>query len=59
MLYRQRRATNPIWPLKVFDISRSIVNELVLYYLKDSPKCGFVREELMIVPKGTGLPPVV
>ncbi|RMX38372.1 hypothetical protein pdam_00005488 [Pocillopora damicornis] len=32
-------------------------NEPVLYYLKDGPKCGFVREELQIVPPGTELPP--
>ena len=54
-----RRATDPNWSLKVFNISRSISNENepVLYYLKDDPKRGFVREELMIVPKGTELPP--
>ena len=54
-----RRATDPNWSLKVFNISRAIANENepVLYYLKDGPKRGFVREELMIVPKGTELPP--
>ena len=54
-----RRATDPNWSLKVFNISRSIANENepVLYYLKDGPKRGFVREELMIVPKETELPP--
>ena len=46
-----KRATDPN--------SSSIVNENepVLYYLKDGPKRGFVREELMIVPRGTELPP--
>ena len=54
-----RRATDPNWSLKVFNISKSIgnENEPVLYYLKDAPKRGFVREELMIAPKGTELPP--
>ena len=54
-----RRATDPNWSLNVFNISSSIANENepVLYYLKDGPKRGFVREELMIVPKGTELPP--
>ena len=54
-----KRATDPNWSLKVFNISSSIVNENepVLYYLKDGPKHGFVREELMIVPRGTELPP--
>ena len=56
----QRRATDPNWSLKVFSIDRAIMNEKepVLYYLKDGPKRGFVREELMIVPPGTELPPV-
>ena len=54
-----RRATDPNWSLKVFNISRSIANENepVLYYLKDGPTRGFVREELMTVPKGKELPP--
>ena len=54
-----KRATDPNWSLNVFNILTSIANENepVLYYLKDGPKRGFVREELMIVPKGTELPP--
>lgn len=54
----QRRATDPVWSLKVFSISRSIVNEgePVLYYLDYGPRCGFVREGLMVVPPGTELP---
>ena len=32
-------------------------NEPVLYYLKDGPKLGFIREELWIVPPRTELPP--
>ena len=55
----QRRATDPIWSLKVFNIEKALVNEKepVLYYLKDGPKRGFVREELQIVPPKTELPP--
>ena len=55
----QRWVTDPIWSLKVYDINRTLVNknEPVLYYLKDGPKCGFIREELQIVPPGTELPP--
>ena len=54
-----KRATDPNWSLKVFNISSSIANENepVLYYLKDDPKRGFVREELMTVPRETKLPP--
>ena len=54
-----KRAIDPNWSLKVFNILKSIANENepVLYYLKHGPKRGFVREELMIVPRGTELPP--
>ena len=33
--------------MKFFNIDRTLVNknEPVLYYLKDGPKCGFVRED--------------
>ena len=55
----QKRATDPIWSLKVFNIEKSVMKEgePVLYYLKDGPKRGFVRKELMIVPEETELPP--
>lgn len=58
MIGGKRRATDPIWSLKVYRIERPTVNEgeLVLYYPKDGPKRGFVREELHIVPPGTELP---
>ena len=29
-----------------------------MYYLFDGPKLGFVREELMVVPSDTQLPPI-
>ena len=55
----KRRATDPIWSIKVFDISGSRVspNQPVLYYLLDGPRRGFVREELQVVPDYTELPP--
>ena len=63
----RRRATDPIWSLKVYDLSRSVVtlNQPVLYYLSEGrggttsrpPKRGFVREELLVVPNDTELPP--
>ena len=55
-----RRATDPIWSLKVYNIKRvdTRPHEPVVYYLYDGPKRGFVREELMVVPPGTVLPPV-
>ena len=54
-----RRATDPIWSLKVFKIQKVVTKPEtpVVYYLLDGPKRGFVREELMVVPLGTVLPP--
>ena len=55
----QHRATDPIWSLKVFNIEKSVTetNAPVLYYLRDGPKRGFVRKELLIILKDTVLPP--
>ena len=56
----RRRATDPIWSLGIFNLSRSVVssNQPVLYYLSDgAPKRGFVREELQVVPDDTEPPP--
>ena len=55
-----RRATDPIWSLKVYNIERIVTkpDEPVVYYLYDGPKRGFVREELMVVTPDTQLPPV-
>ena len=55
----KRRATDPIWSIKVFDISRSVIspNQPVLYYLLDGPRRGFVREELQVIPYNIELPP--
>ena len=54
-----KRATDPIWSLKVYNIERSFTkpNQPVLYYLHDGPKRGLVREELLVVPPNTQLPP--
>ena len=55
----RRRATDPIWSIQVYDLSRSVVssNQPVLYYLLNGPRRGFVREELQVVPYDTELPP--
>jgi len=57
----RRRATDAVWSLKVYRLGRSVTKpgEPVLYYLQgdDAPQRGFVREELLIVPSGTQLPP--
>ena len=54
-----KRATDPIWSSKVYSIERSFTkpDQPVLYYLRDGPKRGFVREELLVVPPNTQLPP--
>ena len=54
-----KRATDPIWSLKVYNIEKVVtkLEEPVMYYLFDGPKRGFVREELMVVPLDTQLPP--
>jgi len=55
-----KRATDPIWSLKVYSIEKSFTkpNQPVLYYLRDGPQRGFVREELLVVRPNTTLPPV-
>ena len=55
-----RRATDPIWSLKVYNIEKVVTKpeEPVMFYLFDGPKRGFVREELMVVPPDTQLPPI-
>ena len=55
----KRRATDPIWSLEIYDLSRSTVSteQPVLYYLSGGPKRSFVREELQVVPNDTELPP--
>ena len=54
-----KRATDPIWSLNVYSIERSLTkpHQTVLYYLRDGPKRGFVREELLVVPPNTQIPP--
>ena len=41
----KRRATDPIWSIKIYDLSRSVVspNQPVLYYLIDGPSRGFCK----------------
>jgi len=55
----RRRATDPVWSLTTHTV-RSVVRQSgqpALYYLNDGPSRGFIREELLIVPHGTALPP--
>ena len=56
----RRRATDPNLSLETYTID-SVVKTPgypILYYLSEgAPRRGFVRQELMIIPKGTTLPP--
>jgi len=56
---QKRRATDPIWSLEIYYLSKSIFSseQPVLYYLFDGPKRSFVREELQVVSEDTQLPP--
>ena len=55
----RRRATDPVWSLRVYRLGRSTTkpDQPVLYYLLDGPARSFVREELLPVPADTQLPP--
>ena len=57
----RRRATDPIWSLKVYEIEKIMIkpNVPVLYFLFDGPKRRFVREELLVGPPDTQLPPAI
>ena len=56
----RRRATDPVWSLETYAIDRTVktADNPLLYYLSEgAPKRAFVKQELMIVPEGTMLPP--
>jgi hypothetical protein len=55
----RRRATDPVWSLTLHSV-RNVVrqsNQPAVYYLSDGPSRGFVREELLVIPPDTELPP--
>ena len=56
----RRRATDPIWSIEIYNITRVVISaeQPVLYYLLDGPKRSFVREELQVAPFDTELPPL-
>ena len=55
----RRRATDPVWSLRIYRLGRSVIKsgQPGVYYLQDGPERGFVREELLVVPPDTQLPP--
>ena len=56
---QKRRATDRIWSKGTFRLDRIIEEpgQRVLYYLAGGPQRAFVREELMLIPESTELPP--
>ena len=56
---QKKRATDMIWSWNTFRLDRVVENpgQRVLYYLAEGPQRAFVREELMLVPEDTELPP--
>ena len=56
---QRRRATDRVWSKKTYRL-REIVEDFgnhVIYYLKDGPERAFVKEEIMLIPEDTELPP--
>ena len=55
----RRRATDPVWSLQVYRLGRTVAKtgSPVVYYLDSGPRRGFVREELLVVPPDTQMPP--
>ena len=56
---QRRRATDRIWSKNTYRLDRIIgeTGNRTLYYLKDGPNRSFVKEELMLIPEDTELPP--
>ena len=56
---QRKKAPDRIWSKKTYRL-REIVEDpgnQVIYYLKDEPERSLVKEELMLVPEDTELPP--
>lgn len=55
----RRRATDPVWSIRVHKISHAVTrpDTPVMYYLSGGPARSFVREELLVVPFDTQMPP--
>ena len=56
---QSKKAMDRIWSKKTYRL-REIVEDsgnLVMYCIKDGPERAFVKEELMLIPEDTELPP--
>jgi len=56
---QKRRATDKVWSKSTYRLDKIIENpgQRVLYYLAGGPERAFVREELLLTPENTELPP--
>lgn len=56
---QRKRATDRIWSKNTYRLSEIIgtPRNRVMYYLQDGPERVFVKEELMLIPEDTELPP--
>ena len=54
-----KRATDRIWSKKTYRLSEVVSNpgNRVMYYLADGPERAFIKEDLMLMPEDTELPP--
>ena len=54
-----KRATDRAWSKKTYRLSEVVSSpgNRILYYLADGLDRAFLKEELMLTPKGTELPP--
>ena len=56
---QRRRATDIIWSKETYRLDRVIEDpgQRAIYHLQGGPERAFVREELMLIPENTELPP--
>ena len=56
---QRKRATDRIWSKKTYRFKEIVEDpgNRVMYFLKDGPERAFVKEELMLIPEDTELPP--
>ena len=56
---QRRRAMDRVWSKKTYRL-REIMEDPgnhMMYYLNDGPERAFIKEELMLIPEDTELPP--
>ena len=56
---QHKRATDRIWSKKIYRLSKVVYSpsNWAMYYLADELEKAFVKEELMLIPEDTELPP--